>query len=281
MRWNQVTIVGTGLIGGSLGLALKAGGLAGRVVGVGHRPATLDRARACGAADVTTLDLVEGVRGSDLVVLATAVGLFERLLAQAAEALAPGAVVIDVGSTKGEVVRRLEPLVPPGRAFLGCHPIAGSEKRGIDHARADLFRGAVCVLTPTPRTPPEALARVSATWKALGMRILVMDPEAHDRLLAEASHLPHVVAAALARTLRPEAAPLTGTGWADTTRVAGGDPGLWRDIVMTNREGLLRALGRLEGALAEFRRAVETGDEAAVERFLAEAKAARDRVAEG
>jgi len=276
--WNQVTIIGTGLIGGSLGLALKQAGLARRVVGVGHRQRTLRRARDRGAADETTLDVREGVRGSDLVVLATAVGLFEPLLRRAAGDLADGAVVIDVGSTKAEVVRRLEPLMPAGRVFLGCHPIAGSEKRGIDYADADLFRGAVCVLTPTDRTPAEAGHRVAETWQAVGMRVLRMDPDAHDRFLAQASHLPHIAAAALVRLVGPEVEPLVGTGWADTTRIASGDPGLWRDILMTNPDGIAGALDRFGETLDAVRKALADRDADAVQRLLAEAKQRRDRI---
>jgi prephenate dehydrogenase len=278
--WNQVTIIGTGLIGGSLGLALKRAGLAGRVVGVGHRRSTLDRAVACGAADAVTLDAAEGVRGSDLVVLGTAVGLFEPLLRQVAGHLAPGAVVIDVGSTKAEAVRTLDPLMPDGCTFVGCHPIAGSEKRGIDYADADLFGGATCVLTPAAGTPEAAVRRVAETWQAVGMRVVRMTPEAHDRLLAQVSHLPHVVAAALVAAVTDEAEPLVGTGWADTTRIASGDPVLWRDILMSNAGGVAEALDRFREALDALRRAVADGNAGEVERLLAEAKRRRDRVVE-
>jgi len=276
--WNQVTIIGTGLIGGSLGLALKRAGLARHIVGVGHRQSTLDRALACGAADEVTLDPADGVGSSDLVVLATAVGLFEPLLRQTADHLADGAVVIDVGSTKAEVVRAGEALVPTGRAFVGCHPIAGSEKRGIDWADADLFGGAVCAVTPTDRTPADALARVVETWEALGMQVVRLAPAEHDRLLAEVSHLPHVVAAALVQTVSPEAEPLVGTGWKDTTRIAASDPALWRDILLTNPDGVGRAMKRFRETLAALEDALADRNADAVQRLLAEAKARRDRI---
>jgi len=276
--WNQVTIVGTGLIGGSLGLALKRAGLARNVVGVGHRRSTLDRALACGAVDDATLDPAEGVRGSDLVVLATAVGLFESLLRRAADHLADGAVVIDVGSTKAEVVRTAEALVPPGRAFVGCHPIAGSEKRGIAWADADLFDGAACAVTPTDRTPADALGRVVETWEALGMRVVRLSPAEHDRLLAEVSHLPHLAAAALVRAVSPEAEGLVGTGWTDTTRIAASAPALWRDILLTNADGVAAALARFRETLADLEDALADRDGEGIERLLAEAKARRDRI---
>lgn len=276
--WNQVTIIGAGLIGGSLGLALKQRGLARAVVGVGHRQSSLDEARRTGAADRTTLDPVAGVRGSDLVVLATPVGLIRPMLERVAAALEPGAVVIDVGSTKAGVVAACEALVPAGRTFIGCHPIAGSEQRGVSFARADLFDDATCVVTPTDRTPPAALSRVVRLWADVGMTVRVTTPEEHDRLLAEVSHLPHVAAAALVEAAPPEAMPYVGPGWTDATRIASGDPALWRDILMSNRGEVAAALERLEGVLAAFRAALDQGDAARLEVMLAESKARRDRV---
>jgi prephenate dehydrogenase len=276
--WKQVTIIGAGLIGGSLGLALKRAGLARTVIGVGHRQASLDEAAARGAADRTTLSIAEGVRGSDLVVLATPVGLFRAAIERAAPSLEPGAVVIDVGSTKSDVVAAIETLMPPGRAFVGCHPIAGSEQRGVSHARADLFDGATCVVTPTPRTCPDALARVVALWQALGMVVRQTSPAAHDRLLAQVSHLPHVAAAALVGVMAEEAETLIGPGWAGTTRVASGDAALWRDILLSNAAEVAAALSAYEGYLARFREALLAGDGPAVERLLVECKTRRDRL---
>ena len=279
-RWNQVTIIGTGLVGGSLGLALKQRDVAKRVVGVGHRQSTLDEALFRGAADEVTLDPCEGVRGSDLVVLGTAVGLFEETAETIAGNLEPGAVVIDVGSTKARVVRTLEPLMPKGCTFVGCHPIAGSEKRGIAYARADLFEGAACVVTPTGRTPADVLVRVVSTWQDLGMVVRQMAPEVHDRLLAEVSHLPHVVASALVRAISEEAKPVAGPGWADTTRVASGDAVLWRDILLSNADEIAAAIGRFQDALADLCDAVSQGDSDRIESLLAEAKNRRDRLVE-
>jgi prephenate dehydrogenase len=276
--WNQVTIIGVGLIGGSLGLALKKAGLARRVVGVGHRQASLDAARACGAADETSLDPAAGVRGSDLVVLATPIGLFRNILKSAGPGFAPGAVVIDVGSTKTSVVAMMEELVPASCACVGCHPIAGSEQRGVEFARADLFRGATCVVTPTKRSPPEALKRVTQTWAGIGMTVETLSAESHDRLLAEVSHLPHVVASALVRAVSAEAEPFVGPGWADTTRVASGDAALWRDILMSNAGEVAAALERFQGTLAAFRSALQEGDAARIESLLAESKARRDKI---
>jgi len=279
-RWNQVTIIGTGLVGGSLGLALKQRGVARRVVGVGHRQSTLDEALFRSAADEVTLDPCEGVRGSDLVVLGTAIGLFEETVETIAGNLEPGTVVIDVGSTKARVVGTLAPLMPKGRTFVGCHPIAGSEKRGIAYARADLFEGATCVVTPTGRTPADVLVRIVSTWQDLGMVVRQMAPEVHDRLLAEVSHLPHVVASALVRAISEEAKPLVGPGWADTTRVASGDAILWRDILLSNADEIAAAIGRFRDALADLCDAVSQRDSGRIESLLAEAKNRRDRLVE-
>jgi prephenate dehydrogenase len=277
--WNQVTIIGVGLIGGSLGLALKKRGLARRVIGVGHRQASLDQAQACGAADHTTLDAPGGVRESDLVVLATPIGMFREMVERVRPALAPGATVIDVGSTKARVVATLEPLMPPGRSFVGCHPIAGSEQRGVTAARADLFMGAVCIITPTERTSPAAAARVEETWRALGMTVHAMSPDMHDRVLAQVSHLPHVVAAALVRVTDALHEPYVGPGWSDTTRVASGDAALWRDILMSNADEVASALDGFQGILQAFSQALRQGDAAGIEALLAESKTRRDRLA--
>ena len=274
--WNQVTIIGAGLIGGSLGLALKKFGLAAAVVGVGHRQASLDDALALGAVDRVVLDPAIGVRGSDLVVLATPVSLFRKTLESAGPALAPAAIVIDVGSTKAAVVESMESLMPDGREFVGCHPIAGSERRGIAHARADLFSGAVCVVTPTDRTPADALGRVITTWARVGMTVRILSPGQHDRLLAEVSHLPHIVAASLVKAIGPEAESLAGPGWADTTRVASGDPALWRDILISNAAEVAAAIEKFQDTLAAFRDALRRGDAARLEALLAESKGRRD-----
>jgi prephenate dehydrogenase len=187
-------------------------------------------------------------------------------------------VVIDVGSTKAEVVDDLEPLMPEGCVFVGCHPIAGSEQRGVTAARADLFQGATCVVTPTERTPKDALDRVIATWEGLGMTVRLLPPKVHDRLLGEVSHLPHVVASALVRAISGEAEPLAGPGWADTTRIASSDPALWRDILLSNAAEVAGAMERLQGILAAWRSALRSRDAVKIEALLADSKARRDKL---
>jgi prephenate dehydrogenase len=274
--FDQVTIIGVGLIGGSLGLALRRKKLARRVVGVGHRQLSIDRALGMGAIDRGTLDPLEGVKGADLVVLGTAVRLIVEMGKRVAGVLSPGVIVTDVGSTKSEIVHRLEEALPAGVSFVGAHPIAGSEKRGIDAARPDLFQESVCVLTPTARTDPEAMRRVADLWTAVGARVSTLSCEEHDRVLARTSHLPHLAAAALVAAIEDPDTRFVGAGLRDTTRVAAGDVDVWCDIFMTNREAVLEALSGFTERVSELRRAVEAGDRDKLALLLAAAKSRRD-----
>ncbi|MDB5294168.1 MAG: prephenate dehydrogenase [Phycisphaerales bacterium] len=251
MQPKRLSVLGVGLLGGSLGLAAKARVSGCRVVGYAHRPETLDQALSLGAIDEGYDDPVRAVRDADLVVLCTPVGMLGDLLARVAPALAPDAVATDVGSTKASVVRVAEERCPTVR-FVGSHPMAGSEKRGVAFARADLFDGAVCVTTPTARTEPVVLAGVEAFWRHLGMRVERLSPDEHDRLICDVSHLPHAVAAALVTAQQPGAERLAGRGFLDATRIAGGDGGLWRDILLDNRSNLTASIGRLRKSLDEL-----------------------------
>jgi prephenate dehydrogenase len=274
--FRRVTIIGVGLIGGSLGLALRTRKLAGHVSGVGHRRTSVDRALEIGAIDEATLDPVESVREADLVVLGTAVRLITEMGEKIAPHLKPGAIVTDVGSTKSLVVGRLEAVLPEGVHFVGAHPIAGSEKRGIDAARADLFRNTVCVLTPTSRTDPEALRRLADLWTAVGSRVSILSPEEHDAILARTSHLPHLAAAALIASIDAPDTAFVGTGLRDTTRIASGDVDIWCDILLTNRDAILRAVEGFTHEISALRRAVETGDREKLAALLSSAKRRRD-----
>src|SRR5688572_9869061 len=210
MHPTRLSILGVGLLGGSIGMAVKAAGIPCHVTGYGHRPETLRRAFDVGAIDESATSSKEAVRDADLIILCTPVGLFEPLLAEIARSIPDRAIVTDVGSTKRSVVKLGESLLPKSAHFIGSHPMAGSEKRGVEFARADLFQGARCIVTPTDRTDATALARVEDFWRQLGMTTTRMSPEDHDRLICDISHLPHAVAAALI-AMQPEAAlPLAG-----------------------------------------------------------------------
>lgn len=228
-----------------------------------------------GAIDEPYDDPGLAVRGADLVILCTPVGTFSHLLDTIGPALAPGAIVTDVGSTKASVVHAARTGIPKSARFVGSHPMAGSEKRGVEHARADLFEDALCIVTPDDASDADAVAQVEGFWQRLGMRTTRISPVEHDRRLANVSHLPHAVAAALLSMQEPASLELAGKGFADTTRVAGGDGGLWRDIFMDNRDNLLASIERLSGELGRLAARLRNGDEEAVKAWLDTAAARR------
>lgn len=273
---KHVTIIGVGLLGGSAGLAIKAAHPGVHVAGVGRRRSSLDAATQAGAIDSATLDPTESVGRSDLVILATPVGAFEKHLRGLAGALRDRAVVTDVGSTKAQVVRMAERILGRGGPFVGSHPMAGSERKGVAFARADLFQGAMCVITPTSQTPAPAVRRIEAFWGELGMETVRMSPSAHDRAVAAVSHLPHALASLLVMLPAKQHLGLAATGFRDATRLAGGDPELWRDIFLSNRSAILRALDELDESLMHLRDLVQLGDGPGLEKFFAAAKKRRD-----
>lgn len=276
MNLDTLTIVGVGLIGGSIGLAARRRGLARRVLGAGRNPATLDRARALGAIDEACPDFRAAVQQADVAVFCTPVDCIAEQVLTAAPSCRPGTLLTDAGSTKAAIVAVIAGRLPNGVTFVGSHPLAGSEKRGPEHADAELFQKRLTIVTPTPDSNPAAVERTLAFWQALGSWTRVMDPEEHDRALAVTSHLPHLLAAALAGTLPAELHGLTASGFRDTTRVAAGDPSLWSAIFSHNRRSLLQALDRLEGQLHGFRQALAANDTAALAALLTHAKQVRD-----
>ena len=249
MHFPKVTLVGVGLLGGSLGLALKARKLVGHVEGYVRRAASVTECEQLGVVDHATTDLLAAVRDADLVVFCTPLAQMRPLAEQCATTLKPGALVTDVGSVKGPVVRELEPLfAKAGAQFIGSHPMAGGEKTGPAAARADLFERAVCIVTPGTKTPAKLAKQMEDFWAALGGRPLRLTPDQHDSLVARSSHLPHIVAAELANYVLSPAHPkeqsaLCAAGFRDTTRIAAGSPEMWRDIALANRKHLARALG--------------------------------------
>lgn len=274
---GQVSIVGVGLLGGSIGLALRAAGCSARRVGIGHRATSLQKAIECDAVDAVTQDVVEGVSGARLVILCTPIGQMEPLLDRMAPALAPGTYVTDVASTKMQIVQMAERILPHHVRFVGSHPMAGSEKTGVDFARADLFQLATCILTPTARSKPATVRWMRRFWEALGCRTVVASPDTHDRMLAYVSHLPHAAAAALVGlAVRESAIDLAGPGFADTTRIASGNPAMWTDIFRTNRPWMLEAIDRLIAELTSLRQKLDRDEARAVVEWLTAGQKARD-----
>jgi len=284
--FERMVIAGVGLIGGSLGLIARSRSLVREVVGLGRGEDNLRTALRRGAVDRYSLSAAEAARGADLLVLAVPVRSIRSVAESLLPSAAPSAVVIDVGSVKAEVVAALDPIVRPPAAFVGCHPIAGTEHSGAAHAEVDLFEGRRCILTPTAATDPRAVERVRELWERAGMRVESMPPEEHDRLLALVSHLPHVVAYALVAAIEGERVaerdPLaySGGGLRDTTRIASSHPEMWRDICLENRQEILPAISGFENALGHLRELIERGDGAALEKELERIRNARERLKE-
>ena len=276
MRFDTLTIVGVGLLGGSIGLAARARGVARRVIGVGRDRAKLDAAKAAGVIHDAAGSLAAGVREADLVVFCTPVDRIAGQVLEAAPHYRPDTTLTDVGSTKTNIVNALTGNLPPGVTFVGSHPMAGSEKTGAEFARADLFENRVAVVTPTLASPPLAVNSLEQFWRGLGSRVIRMSPEEHDRAVAVTSHVPHAVAAALAGSLPTDLFPLAATGFRDTTRIAAGDPELWAAIFRANRPAVLTGLGRFADRLDEFRALLEADDGPGLLRWLGEGKQVRD-----
>ncbi len=275
--WPTVAIVGAGLIGGSVGKALRTRGLARRIIGIGRTAEGLAAARRAEAVTDTTTDLAAGVAAADVVVVAAGVAAIPALLDAVDAAARPGTLVTDAGSTKATIVASWERRRRSRRCrFVGAHPIAGSHRRGAVAAEADLFAGRVTVVTPAPRTPAADAEAVGEFWAALGATVFVMRPRDHDRILALTSHAPHLVAAALATATPPEALRFTAGGWRDSTRIAAGDPELWADILLDNAAGLTAGLKRFTRAAEALAAAVAAGDRRRLVALLATAKERRD-----
>jgi len=280
---ESIAIIGLGLIGGSIARGLRADNYRGRLVGCVTTSDHAERACALGLVDAAVTDPADAVRGASLVVVAVPVGAMAAVLADIAPALAPDAVVTDVGSTKLSVIADAKAALGAGIGrFVPGHPIAGTEHSGIDAGFATLYRDRRVILTPTPETDADALATVETLWQRLGGRVSEMDPAHHDEVLAATSHLPHVLAFALVDTLarmaeRTEIFDYAAGGFADFTRIASSDPQLWSDIVTANASAVLPVLERYIGDLEALRGAIAAGDKEPLEASFGRAKHARDR----
>jgi len=281
--FERLAVLGLGLLGGSVAAAAKERGLAREVVGAARRSAPLERALAAGIVDSVTTP-AQAVLGADLVVLGTPVGSMNQVVSNVAAGLSSGCLVTDVGSVKGSVIETIPGLLPDGVEFVGSHPMAGSHLRGPDHARADLFEGATCVVTPRAGQDEAAVERVEAFWRALGARVERRSPAIHDEEVAWVSHLPHLVAFAFADSLN--AAPdrvgrLAGGGFRDFTRIAQSDAELWGEILSLNGKALSGPLNHFSASLAKLARALEEGDDESLEKLLNQARLRLAEVAAG
>ena len=282
-QWQKIALIGVGLLGGSLGLAIRKRGLARRVEGYVRRQPSIAECESANVVDAATRDLGQAVENADLVIFCTPISQMRELMQAMLPKIKRGAVITDVGSVKGVVVQDLEPLAASvGACFIGSHPMAGGEKMGVSAAREDLFQSTVCVLTPTAKSPAKAVQSLETFWAALGARLLTLTPDMHDEFVSRSSHLPHVVAAELANYVLSPAYPkeqalLCASGFRDTTRIASGSPEMWRDIALANRKYLARVLGVFIEDLQEFQIQLENGDAKAIEEFFEVAKHRRDQ----
>jgi prephenate dehydrogenase len=280
--FQKITIIGVGLLGGSIGLAAKRRRLAREVAGYVRRPASLKDCEKVGAVDYATTDLLAAVSNADLIILCTPLAQMRSLAERFLPALKRGAIVTDVGSVKAGAVREICGLIrKAGAHFIGSHPMAGGEEMGVLAARADLFENAICVVTPTTNSNRDALRKAEQFWKSLGGRTLRLAPQLHDQIVSRSSHLPHVVAAVLAsQVLNPKSprqqAVLCANGFRDTTRVASGSPEMWRDIALANRKNLSRSVDAFVAELQKFQRVLKKSDAEEISRYFQTAKNRRD-----
>ena len=262
MHLEKIAIIGAGLLGGSLGLAIRERQKPVKVHAFVRRPESVAECQRLGVAHFATQNLKEAVARADLVVLCTPLSQMRELALAMRPFLKPGALVTDVGSVKAGLAQELEPLLlETGACFVGSHPMAGSEKTGLAAARADLFHNAICLVTPTPQSPARAVEAVLEFWKGLGGLPVQLTPELHDDLVSRSSHLPHVVAAELANYVLSPAHPkeqalVCASGFRDTTRIAASSPAMWRDVALANRKNLSRVLGVFVADLQEFQLAL-------------------------
>ena len=283
MIFARATLIGCGMIGGSLMAALRSAGAVERVRGYDRRREHAEQAVARGLIDEAVGDALEASHGADLIVLAVPVGATADVCSEIAPAAAHALLVTDVGSTKLDVVAAAERSLHDASRFCGAHPMAGTERSGPQAADGTLFHNRLALLTPTERTAPDVVDYCTQLWQAAGARTLTLTPAHHDRVIAWVSHLPHAAAFALAAAIggvADEVAGLSGAGFADTTRIAASDPAMWRDIFVANRAPLLAALDALGDELTALRRAIDDGDEDAIESIVARARNGRARVME-
>lgn len=281
LKFEQLGLIGCGLMGGSFALALKKAGLVKRVVGYSKSPSTTERARQMGVIDVEAPSALLAVSGADLVLVAVPVAATEATFKAIRHLVTRDALIMDVGSTKREVIdaaRRV--LKDQVGVFVPAHPIAGKELSGVEHADADLYAGRQVILTPIERTLTAQLDRAQQVWTALGCHVKLMSPEAHDAAYAAVSHLPHMIAFALMNAIRnqpvgAEFLSLAGPGFRDFTRIAASDPSVWRDILMSNKEELLAQSRHFQRALHALEVAISTGDPDGLETLIDAASSAR------
>jgi len=285
--FDRVALIGIGLIGSSLARVLRRDSKNTVIVACARTAKTLEAVRRLNLADETTDDPAAAAAGADLVVIATPLSAYAEIGRKIAPALRPGAIVTDVGSVKGVVIRELAPLLPAQVHFVPGHPVAGTEHSGPEAGFAEMFQDRWCILTPPPGTAPEAVQKVRAMWEMAGMRVVTMEAEHHDKVLAVTSHLPHLIAYTIVGTatelgedLQSEVVAYSAGGFRDFTRIAASDPVMWRDIFLTNREAVLELLQRFSEDLTALQRAIRFSEGDWLHDVFVEARATRRGIIE-
>jgi len=286
-RFARVALIGIGLIGSSLARVLRREKLADEIVACERRQATLDTALRLDLADRVTTDPAEAVTGADLVVIGTPLSAYAELGRRIGAAVAAGTIVTDVGSVKAAVIRDLKPSLPAGVHLVPGHPVAGTEHSGPEAGFAEMFQDRWCILTPPADTDPAAVERVTQLWQRAGMKVVAMDAEHHDKVLAITSHLPHLIAYTivgtatdLEETLKSEVIKFSAGGFRDFTRIAASDPVMWRDIFLNNREAVLEMLQRFSEDLTALQRAIRWGEGEKLEDLFRRTRAIRRSIIE-
>jgi len=277
---RQITVIGLGLLGGSLTSAILDRLPKVKVIGYTHRATTRQRARQLAVATEIVNRLTDSVRDADLVILATPVRTFEKIFNRIADSMPAGCIITDVGSTKIWPHRWAAKQLPKTVYYVGSHPIAGSQKRGIDAVdkKKNLFDKATCILTATKKTNRQAVQTLKKFWSDLGCVVRLMRPAEHDRILANVSHLPQIAATALVNASRAKELRLAGTGFKDTTRIASGPANIWADILLTNAKNSTRGIDRVMAELVKLKKAINSGNERQVKQLLNRARKKREAV---
>lgn len=257
MKFKKIVIIGVGLVGGSLGIAIKKKKIAREVIGVVHHQKTIKQALKLKAIDKGTLDL-KVVKDADLIILATPIHVILEQLPKIFKYAKNNVLIIDVGSTKNKIIRHVEKIFPKNKSidFIGTHPLAGSEKKGVNFAKADLFKNSLCLLVPTKFTKKQNLKNIAGFWKKIGATTKIISAKDHDRILSFTSHLPHLVSFALMDSIPQRFLNFTASGLKDTTRLASSDPILWQDIFFSNRENLVKAVSSFQKSIEELKRTI-------------------------
>jgi prephenate dehydrogenase len=275
---RKITVIGLGLLGGSVGLAVSRALTGVKTAGFSHRASTRAKARRLKVVDEVFDDIKASVKDADLVILATPIGNFEETFRQIADAIPAGCIVTDVGSTKIMPHRWADKCLPKNVHYVGSHPIAGSEQRGVESSRDDLFDKALCILTTAKNTDKRSLRILKDFWSALGCFVKVMTPALHDRIFADVSHLPHITAAALVNASNAEELKFAGKGFMDCSRIASGPANIWADVLMTNAQNTVRRIDRLAAELTKLKKAIRSGNRKKIEKLLDAARTKRSNL---